>query len=100
MLDFREGLSEAGRLLGLDTAQGVAQLVSKSFSSSAKQQPSSASGTAGGIMSGFFRLLGLDSAKLSAVTLNTLVFLAQLVIKSNFNYYQSILLRESGVCWF
>ena len=78
---FREGLDMAGKFLGLNTAQGVAHLVSSSFMKTRPMWLREGSDTTvqHGIFSGFFRLLGLDSTKLGAIALNAIIFIAQLV---------------------
>lgn len=78
---FREGLNMAGKFLGLNTAQGVAHLVSSSLLTTRPQWPREGTdvGLQHGLFSGFFRLLGLDSTKLGAIALNVIIFIAQLV---------------------
>lgn len=78
---FREGLNMAGKFLGLNTAQGVAHLVSSSLLTTRPQWPREETdgGLQHGLFSGFFRLLGLDSTKLGAIALNVIIFIAQLV---------------------
>ena len=78
---FREGLNMAGKFLGLNTAQGVAHLVSSSLLTTLPQWPREETdgGLQHGLFSGFFRLLGLDSTKLGAIALNVIIFIAQLV---------------------
>lgn len=79
----------------LETVKEVANLVAKSLNSHKKQsdkrgdrtedQANQDFGTSN-FISGFFRLLGLDSRKLAAITVNSAIFLAQMVkkkIKSN-----------------
>ena len=71
----------AGKFLGLNTAQGVAHLVSSSFMRTRPMWMREGPDTSiqHGIFSGFFRLLGLDSTKLGAIALNAIIFIAQLV---------------------
>jgi hypothetical protein len=78
---FREGLDMAGKFLGLNTAQGVAHLVSSSLLKARPQwlREGPDIGLQHGLFSGFFRLLGLDSTKLGAIALNAIIFIAQLV---------------------
>jgi hypothetical protein len=83
---FREGLNMAGKFLGLNTAQGVAHLVSSSLLKAQPQWLREGSDIGlqhGGLFSGFFRLLGLDSSKLGAIALNAIIFIAQLVSMRN-----------------
>ncbi|KAG8308137.1 hypothetical protein J6590_007124 [Homalodisca vitripennis] len=80
MADFREGWETAGQFVGLDTSQGVASLVSSSFSPSTaedKQYPPSAPSTS--LFHGFFRLLGFDTSKLNAIAVNAVVFIAKMI---------------------
>ncbi|XP_067011775.2 uncharacterized protein [Anabrus simplex] len=76
---FRKGLNMAGRMLGLDTAAGVANLVSTSLLASKPQWVRQDQQPASGVFSAFFRLLGLDSTKLGAIALNAIIFIAQLI---------------------
>jgi hypothetical protein len=71
----------AGKFLGLNTAQGVAHLVSSSLLKARPQWLREGSDISfqHGLFSGFFRLLGLDSTKLGAIALNAIIFIAQLV---------------------
>lgn len=71
----------AGKFLGLNTAQGVAHLVSSSLLTTRPQwlREGTDVGLQHGLFSGFFRLLGLDSTKLGAIALNAIIFIAQLV---------------------
>ncbi|PSN49101.1 hypothetical protein C0J52_13635 [Blattella germanica] len=71
---FKDGLDMAGKFLGLNTAQGVAHLVSSSF---LRARPDEAHHHHG-LFAGFFRLLGLDATKLGAIALNAVIFIAQL----------------------
>lgn len=72
----------------LETVKEVAELVSKSL----KQQSDRKKGdestqsdggnqnfNSGNLASAFFRLLGLDSPKIAAITVNSAIFLAQVV---------------------
>ncbi|XP_021928943.1 uncharacterized protein LOC110834270 isoform X2 [Zootermopsis nevadensis] len=74
----------AGKFLGLNTAQGVANLVSSSLLKARPQWLREGSDTSfeHGLFSGFFRLLGLDSTKLGAIALNAIIFIAQLISNS------------------
>jgi hypothetical protein len=78
---FREGLDMAGKFLGLNTAQGVAHLVSTSLLNARPQwlREGPDASLQHGLFSGFLRLLGLDSTKLGAIALNAIIFMAQLV---------------------
>ncbi|KAJ9600747.1 hypothetical protein L9F63_001102 [Diploptera punctata] len=81
---LKEGIDTAGKLLGLNTAQGVAHLVSSSLLRTRPMWLREGSDTTlqHGIFSGFFRLLGLDSTKLGAIALNAIIFIAQLISNS------------------
>ncbi|XP_023720765.1 uncharacterized protein LOC111871714 [Cryptotermes secundus] len=81
---FREGLDMAGKFLGLNTAQGVAHLVSSSLLKARPQwlREGSDISLQHGLFSGFFRLLGLDPTKLGAIALNAIIFIAQLISSS------------------
>lgn len=67
----------AGKLLGLDKAKSVAQLVSDAFGKSGKKGDGSEGGQ--NIFSGFLRIFGFDSKKIGAIAINAIIFVAQLV---------------------
>lgn len=66
----------AGKLLGLDEAYSVTKLVTEAFGKATKKTEDNQRGT---IFSGFFRILGLDTKKISAIAVNAIIFVAQLV---------------------
>lgn len=67
----------AGKLLGLDKATSVAELVSEAFGKTNKK------GDEGdgqqNIFSGFLRILGFDAKKIGAIAVNAIILVAQLV---------------------
>ncbi|KAJ3657921.1 hypothetical protein Zmor_009697 [Zophobas morio] len=77
---LKSGFQLAGKLLGIDEANGVAQLVSEAFGKSHKKGDG-AEGT-GNIFSGFLRILGFDSKKIGAIAVNAIIFVAQLISSS------------------
>lgn len=75
MIDkIKSGFKLAGKLLGWDYASEVAELVSESFGKSKKGDNSGDN-----LFSGFLRIFGFDTKKIGAITVNAIVFLAQLV---------------------
>ncbi|XP_012278855.1 uncharacterized protein LOC105698838 [Orussus abietinus] len=68
----------------LETAKEIADLVSRSLGHGNRRNdkrepdPSTKFGT-GNLVSGFFRLLGVDSTKIGAIVVNSAIFLAQLI---------------------
>lgn len=80
---IKNGFKMATKLLGLDRAQGVAQLVSETFGGGSHHNPKYKKGSndqnSQNLFSGFFRLLGLDAGKLGAIAINGFIFIAQMV---------------------
>lgn len=74
---LKSGFQLAGKLLGIDHATGVAQLVTEAFGKSHKKGDGS-EGTSN-IFSGFLRVLGFDAKKIGAIAINAIIFVAQLV---------------------
>lgn len=75
---IKTGLRMAGKLLGLDTAKGVAELVSDAFGKNDHRKGDNEE-HGGNIFSGFLRMLGFDAKKIGAIAVNSMVFVAQLV---------------------
>lgn len=78
---LNSGLQLAGKMLGLDNAKGVAQLVSQAFGK-ASRKGDEGSGEQN-VFSGFLRILGFDSKKIGAVAVNSIILVAQLVRMSS-----------------
>lgn len=79
---IKNGFKMATKLLGLDRAQGVAQLVSETFGGGSHHNPKykkQSDQNSQNLFSGFFRLLGLDAGKLGAIAINGFIFIAQMV---------------------
>jgi hypothetical protein len=61
----------------------VADLISKAFSSQQKttqsQSPGHENGNPNPMWNGMFKLLGIDSTKISALVINGIIFIAQMV---------------------
>lgn len=71
------GLQVAGKFFNADHAKGVASLVSEAFDKShAKNKDADQQGN---MFSGFLRMLGFDTKKIGAITVNAIIFVAQLV---------------------
>ncbi|XP_044749118.1 uncharacterized protein LOC123309884 [Coccinella septempunctata] len=79
---IRSGLEMAGKFLGLDTAKGVAELVSNAFGKNDHRKEDNEEGAGGNIFSGFLRMLGFDARRIGAIAVNSIVFIAQLIGKS------------------
>ncbi|RZC38635.1 uncharacterized protein BDFB_008946 [Asbolus verrucosus] len=77
---LKSGFQLAGKLLGIDQATGVAQLVTEAFGKT--QRKGDASEGTGNIFSGFLRILGFDSKKIGAIAINAIIFVAQLISSS------------------
>lgn len=87
--NIHSGIRFAGKILGIDTAADVAELVSKAFSKNLlrnknnetpkseqkKEQPNN-------LLGGLFRLMGLEGPKLGALAINGIIFIAQMIGKS------------------
>lgn len=85
---IKSSLQLASKMLGLDRATGVAQLVSETFGGGAKSKKGdNADEQNQNLFSGFFRLLGLDSGKLGAIVINGFILLAQMVCKLIFFFF-------------
>lgn len=82
---IKSSFQYAGKLLGLDEAGSVAKLVTEAFGKTAKKFEDSHRNT---MFTGFFRILGLDTKKISAIAVNAIIFVAQLV--SNFDYCKTL----------
>lgn len=67
----------AGKLLGIEHANEVAQLVAETFGKTSKKGDSSP--TPNNIFAGFLRVLGFDSKKIGAIAVNAIIFVSQLV---------------------
>jgi hypothetical protein len=72
----------------LETAKDIADLVARSLGHKQKQKQKRGEDTAdetkqsfgpSNLVSAFFRLIGFDSQKIVAITINSVVFLAQMV---------------------
>lgn len=82
---IKEGLRNARNYL--NTVKDIANLVSKSLNRKQSQrrgddedkEKPKGNGPVP-IISAFFRLLGLDSQKITAITVNSVIFLAQMVL--------------------
>lgn len=74
---IKAGFQMAGKFFGLDKANNLAQLVSETFAG--KHIKRNTKDHNANIFSGFLRLLGLDTKKLSAIAVNAIIFVAQLV---------------------
>ncbi|EFA01551.1 hypothetical protein TcasGA2_TC007112 [Tribolium castaneum] len=77
---LKSGFQLAGKLLGIDHANGVAQLVTEAFGKAQKKGDGS-EGTSN-IFSGFLRVLGFDPKKIGAIAVNAIIFVAQLISSS------------------
>jgi hypothetical protein len=74
---LKSGFQLAGKILGIDHATGVAQLVTEAFGKSHPKGDGSEGPS--NIFSGFLRILGFDSKKIGAIAVNAIIFVAQLV---------------------
>lgn len=69
----------------LETARDIADLVARSLGRKHNEEPEDTPTKKKGgfgpsnIMSAFFRLVGLDSQKVTAIAVNSVIFLAQMV---------------------
>lgn len=73
---LKSGFQHAVKLLGIDHANGVAQLVTEAFGKAHKKGDGNETGN---IFSGFLRVLGFDAKKIGAIAVNAIIFVAQLV---------------------
>lgn len=71
------GLQLAGKFLNSDHAKGVAKLVSEAFEKTRDKNNNDEKQS--NIFSGFLRVLGFDTKKIGAITVNAIIFVAQLV---------------------
>ncbi|KAF5302165.1 hypothetical protein FQR65_LT08588 [Abscondita terminalis] len=78
---IKAGIEIAGKYLGFDPENSLAQMVSETFSGkhtkTQREEPSHFN-----VFSGFLRLLGLDTKKISAIAVNAIIFVAQLISSS------------------
>lgn len=81
---IKSGFQFAGKLLGLDEVTKVAKLVADNFHKAARNNQDDRGNA---IFSGFFRILGLNTKKISAIAVNAIIFVAQLV-----SYYLILIL--------
>lgn len=80
----------------LETAKDIADLVAKSLGGKQKERRGEDNRTKekgsfgpSNVMSAFFRLFGLDSQKVTAIAVNSVIFLAQMVrVYCSMFYYQ------------
>lgn len=72
---IKSSIQMAGKLLGLDHAKGVAELVSEAFGKTRIKHDNGKDN----VFSGFWRVLGFDAKKISAIAVNAIIFVAQLV---------------------
>ncbi|KAJ3630560.1 hypothetical protein MTP99_011752 [Tenebrio molitor] len=77
---LKSGFQLAGKILGIDHATGVAQLVTEAFGKSHPKGDGSEGPS--NIFSGFLRILGFDSKKIGAIAVNAIIFVAQLISSS------------------
>lgn len=75
---LKSGFQLAGRLLGIDQANGVAQLVTQAFGKNHDPKGDAGEGPKN-IFSSFLRVLGFDAKKIGAIAVNAIIFVAQLV---------------------
>lgn len=74
------GIRLAGKLLGIDKATEVAELVSNAFGNTKTESKKGDDGNdQQNIFSGFLRILGFDAKKIGAIAVNAIIFVAQLV---------------------
>lgn len=86
------GLKLSEKLFRTDHAQEVASLVSNAFQDYSKSTKKSANPTSQ-VFTGFLKVLGLESEKITAIAINGLIFLAQLVSVCRF----SVTLRSNCI---
>ncbi|KAI4462816.1 hypothetical protein MML48_4g00006126 [Holotrichia oblita] len=75
------GFKLAGRLLGLDRVVGVSQLVTETFGGNVQRDTKQNNG-GNNIFSSFLRIFGFDVKKIGAITVNAIIFVAQLISTS------------------
>lgn len=79
---LKSSIQWASKLLGLDKASDVANLVSSAFGKRQKKMDNNNNNsekTSGNIFSGFLRIFGFDGKKVGAIAVNAIIFVAQLV---------------------
>ncbi|KAB0799105.1 hypothetical protein PPYR_06985 [Photinus pyralis] len=76
---IKAGFEIAGKFLGIDPSNSLAQMVSDTFSGKHSKPSSEEFDGKFHIFSGFLRLLGLDTKKISAIAVNAIIFIAQLI---------------------
>ncbi|XP_018571604.1 uncharacterized protein LOC108911215 [Anoplophora glabripennis] len=74
---LKSGLQLAGKFLNSDHAKGVANLVSEAFEKTHNKNNNDDKQS--NIFSGFLRVLGFDTKKIGAITVNAIIFVAQLI---------------------
>ncbi|KAK4887020.1 hypothetical protein RN001_003291 [Aquatica leii] len=74
---IKAGFEIASKFLGFDPGNGLAQMVSDTFSG--KHTKSPREDTSNNVFAGFLRLIGLDTKKISAIAVNAIIFVAQLI---------------------
>lgn len=80
--NLASGIRLAGKLLGIDKATEVAELVSEAFGNGKTQSKKGDDGDGQqNIFSGFLRILGFDAKKIGAIAVNAIIFVAQMVRK-------------------
>ncbi|CAH0561028.1 unnamed protein product [Brassicogethes aeneus] len=77
---IKSGFQMAGKLLGLEQAKGVANLVSQAFGKNNRKDEKGNNG--GNVFSGFLRVLGFDAKRISAIAINAIIFVAQMISSS------------------
>lgn len=75
--DAFSGLQLAGKFFNSDHAKGVANLVSDAFEET--HTKNKGANQQNNIFSWFLRVLGFDTKKIGAITVNAIIFVAQLV---------------------
>lgn len=83
---LKSGFQFAGKLLGIDQANGVAQLVSQAFGKAQTRKGDEGAAT-NNLFSSFFRILGFDVKKIGAIAVNAIIFVAQIVSLIQFFFY-------------
>ncbi|KAF5302826.1 hypothetical protein FQA39_LY02006 [Lamprigera yunnana] len=75
---IKAGFEVAGKFLGFDLENGLAQIVSETFGGKQQKHDDEKFN----IFSGLLRLLGLDAKKIGAIAVNAIIFVAQLISSS------------------
>ncbi|XP_077292903.1 uncharacterized protein LOC143915956 [Arctopsyche grandis] len=78
---FRNGLQMAGKLLGLDAASNVAQLITEAFKKNNENEKLKEDDDpkTTGLITILLKMLSFDTTKISAVVINAIIFLAQMI---------------------